>query len=182
MLKDCWDGSKEEIRLSQISSEDFLVVADWIYSGKLPKEITESGGQSKEPYWELTLRAHKVADTLMMTGLQNKLVTAEAAHLVKDNFAWNLRRLKQLHEYDLCHTKYYNFVIKSTTMNLVDHLNTSLELWNDELDSVKDIPSILADMLTSTREWLRKPWKDFPEGDLTDFLVEEVEEQLVLPA
>lgn len=38
MFKECWEGKKEEVTLTQISSDGFSIILDWMYTGRLPDE------------------------------------------------------------------------------------------------------------------------------------------------
>lgn len=176
LLKDCWDGKKEEIEIGNISSAGFDIAVDWIYSGRLPDRVKEYSKDGSQP-WDSTLCAYKVADVLMINKLQNEIIANEAAIFSKHGLKWRFCRLKDIYDNDLCHTKYYSFVLKSVVANMMTNQNQSSENWDDDLTSIEGDPQILSDLLRSVREWTRKPWKDFPKGDLTAFFVQDEHDQ-----
>lgn len=176
MFKECWDGNRREVELTQIPSDGFGIVVDWMYSGRLPDRAKEYPNDGSKR-WDSVLHAYKAADVLMIDKLQNELIATEAAILLEHKLTWKFRRLEDLYNADLCHTKYYQFVLKSVIVNMMSNLDRPSEKWEEEIKSVEDNPRVLADLLTSTREWLRKPWKDFPKGDLNDFFVQDAHVQ-----
>lgn len=68
-------------------------------------------------------------------------------------------------------------VLDSVVSDMMTNQNQSLEKWEEDMRSVEDHPQLLADLLRSTREWARKPWKDFPKGDLTAFFIQDEHDQ-----
>lgn len=170
MFKDCWDGKKEEVEVCEVSSIGFTIVVDWVYSGQLPSRVKEYSKGKLEP-WEGILHAHKAADVLMMEKLQNELIANEAAIDLKYGLKWPFYRLQQLYDNDLCHTKYYEYVLKSAIASMMSDISMSSKRWDEDIKSVENNPKVLADLLTGTRKWIQKPWKDFPAGDLTEFLI-----------
>lgn len=174
LFKKCWDGDNEEINLAQIPGDGFGIVMDWMYSGLLPeKDVILRTDQYKQS--TSVLHAYKAADILMVDQFQNELISKEASILIKEQMSYNCLRLRALHDADLCHTKYYKFILKSATKRLMSGFPNSSRQWDEQIDSVKDKPEILTDILMSVRQWSQNPWKDFPNGDLTEFFVDHAE-------
>lgn len=177
ILKDCWNNKKEEVELPNISSDGFDIVVDWIYSGQLPDRL--KGYSKHSSYdWEGTLQAYKAADMLMIDKLQNDLIAHEIALFAKHKLAWRFYRLQDVYDNDLCHTKYYQFVLKCAVSRMMSNLDQSTAMWEENVKYVEGNPQVLADLLTKSREWAQKPWKDFLKGDLTEFLIQETESYL----
>lgn len=111
----------------------------------------------------------------MIDELQNRLLTTEAAGLRETSLRWNCRRLQQLRDFSLSHTKYYRFILKIVvehTMGRVDDSSEASEKWNQEVDDMRECPEVMVDLLKSMREWLYEPWNNFLQGDLTEYFVE----------
>lgn len=121
MFKDCWDGKKQEVELSQISSKGFDIAAHWIYSGNLPPNLTDYSQKNICSVMANNLYAYKAADVLMMNELQNELILQEAACLRETRRFLSCVRLNRPHDYDLLHTKYYTFSLRSATENMMLH-------------------------------------------------------------
>lgn len=176
ILKDCWDGKQEEIELNMLSSKGFDVVVEWVYSGQLHPELVGYNLRDKQ-CWNDHLCAYKAADILMIDRLQNQLILNEAAWLRENDQTYkSISPLQTLHDQDLCHTKYYGFVLKLVIENMADTSDITSKEWNDQMKCAEEYPQLLINVLTNTREWLQKPWESVLEGDLSEFLVKIKEE------
>lgn len=162
--------NQKEIQLSEISSDGFGIVVDWMYSGQLPNRAKEYS-KNNPRLWSFTLDAYQAADMLMIDKLQNELISNEAAVFMKHNLAWQYSRLQTVSERGLCHIKHYNFVLKSVVKTMMSELEKSPEEWMEQMRSVENNPRVLFDLLRCVREWQQSPWKFFPRGDLTEFLI-----------
>lgn len=108
----------------------------------------------------------------MIDELQNDLITTEAAVFLKNNsLQWKCARLQYVYDADLCHTRYYQFVLKSVTVYLMTMLDDSSDEWDKEIDFIKDNPKLLRDLLTHVGKWSKKPWREFLKKGLAEFLV-----------
>lgn len=172
MLKDCWDGKKEEVELRDVSSEGFGTVADWMYSGKLPsKMIDYSAGDA---ILVDTIEAYKAADVLMISELQNTLTLNHAVYLSSRNANCSLRYLQDFHDHDLCHTKLYNFALRSAVLGMMRPSPTLPELserQEADLQFVEDNTQLLTDVIRTTMDWGHKRWDLKDTGDVAEFYV-----------
>jgi len=173
LFKTCWDGDKEEIELNSISSDGFEIALDWIYCGHLPARLKECSGSGSGP-WDSVRNGYKAADVLMISKLHNELITNEAAMFSKHGFKWRFGRLQDLYDDDLCHTKYYDFVIKIAVERMMTTPEGPQKKWDEDMESIEGNAKVMADLLEAIRKWLQKPWHDFPKGDsdLSEFLIE----------
>lgn len=153
---------------------------DWMYTGQLPDEAELFPGDV--PYnWIAVLHAYKAADVLMVDKLHNGLIAPDAAFLFKHGHHFNCVQLANLHKLELRHTKYYQFVLKSVISNMMSSVGQSQEKWNKEISPVKEIPDVMADLLTAMRDWSVNPWEDFLQEDLTEFYIQDAQATAVSP-
>lgn len=123
------------------------------------------------PHWELKIQVYKLADHLVMPGLQNCLVTQELARLKKGWIThWQLSLVLRFHRQELTHTPYYDLalwiiVANLRTSPLTDNIFDRLLAMMDQFPQAKnDVLSYMNKFNRSHPQFNRRNWSRFLEG------------------
>jgi len=135
----CWNEKEKEkneaIELDNISGDGFAVVVDWMYSRQLSDRVKEYSGSGLHR-WAGTLYPDKAADVLVINKLKNEIIRNEAAMFSQRDLNGRFSWLQTVYDNDLCHTKYYMFVLRSAVANMMLTRGRSAEKWDEDMESV----------------------------------------------
>ncbi|KAK5088346.1 hypothetical protein LTR05_002564 [Lithohypha guttulata] len=115
-----------------------------------------------------TQLAYKAADRLMMTDLQNELVSNDLRMLRNHDMRWTLVDVFGMGKLELDHTPYYQLILKSA-VHAIMAMPPKEEIANEEITKLSDCPSAMADVLRHINKYNRKPWQHVETGDWCEY-------------
>lgn len=149
-LKDCWDSDKKGIiEMEDLDIDGFEVIIDWMYHAILPERLTRPVNKYDS---SLNARTYKVADQLMMTDLQNRLVDNELSLNQESKMAFGRVGITWCWELGLTHTPYYQLVLKDCTRDMITNSVKDVH-FTDQITKLMEYPEALADIIKIAKQY-----------------------------
>ncbi|KAK5957780.1 hypothetical protein OHC33_000969 [Knufia fluminis] len=156
-LKECWNEDKTEITLKGAQPQQFEVVIDWLYEGRLPKYWSKIEESDIFSIINKTPAVYKLAHELLLSGLQNDLVDVLLQTSDEHKILHNLSGACSVVKQDLSHTPLYKLVLRNAVKCFA--ANMMGEEVGSQLDYLMKYPELVKDFLTELHAYQRKPWQ-----------------------
>lgn len=163
-----------EVELVDATEQGFRMFVDWIYTRRLPEQLTDP--KEKSSFARHLRAAYKVADQLMVPTLQNQLVNAALIRLASLDEWYSIKSLTWMWVDELTHTPLYKLVLKDSVRHFMRHPLRD-EKMDLVLESMRDYPDAVPDLLKYINLWNRVPWPSVEEEDWCEFHVHAEDER-----
>lgn len=149
-LKDCWNGSTNEVVLNDVNKAVFEVFVDYLYEDKIPSYFEDAYSAGFDVRDMVIL--YSFADRLMFLQMKNDLIDLEMKLLSKA--CWTLQGLKHVCRAELINSALYRLALGS----LVSNLLTTHPKWeeiNSGIEEILNYPDVVKDLFRSICEQQR---------------------------
>lgn len=156
-LKECWNKDKTEITLKHAQPQQFEVVIDWLYEGRLPEYWSKIDDGCPDSIIEKTPGVYKLADELLLSELQNNLIDVLVRTCNEHKRIHDLSDACAVVKQELNHTPLYKLVLRNA-VRCFDAAMSGDEL-RSQINRIMEYPELVTDYLIQLHEYRRTPWE-----------------------